>query len=151
MTIGVDFYVKKLWKYGKKVSLQIWDFAGEDRFRFLLPSYVAGASGGIFMYDITRYTSLKNFEDWLNIFRDGYHMKHTGTTLPVLMVGGKLDLSYKRSVSRQKALGIMRSQNLYDYMECSAKTGKNVENIFETITELLMQRAGFLAHETKKI
>ncbi|MCK4688545.1 MAG: GTP-binding protein, partial [Candidatus Lokiarchaeota archaeon] len=50
MTIGVDFHVKKLEINGLNVSLQIWDFAGEDRFRFLLPSYVIGASGGIFMY-----------------------------------------------------------------------------------------------------
>jgi small GTP-binding protein len=151
MTIGVDFYVKKLTMYGKKVSLQIWDFAGEDRFRFLLPSYVAGSSGGIFMFDITRYTSLKNFEDWLNIFRDGYNLKQIGNTLPVLTVGGKLDLEYKRSVSREQAEAVVRSQNLYEYMECSAKTGKNVEKIFETITRLLLQRSGLVTQETKHI
>ncbi len=49
MTIGVDFHIKKLNIEGKEVGLQIWDFAGEDRFRFLLPSYVFGTSGGIFM------------------------------------------------------------------------------------------------------
>ncbi|MBD3227243.1 MAG: GTP-binding protein [Candidatus Lokiarchaeota archaeon] len=151
MTIGVDFYVKKLNMYRKKISLQIWDFAGEDRFRFLLPSYVTGASGGIFMYDITRYSSLKNFDDWLNIFRDGYRMKQTGSTLPVLMVGGKLDLEYKRSVTREKARKVVRSQNLYDYIECSSKTGRNVEKIFEEMAQLLMRRAGLVTHETKNI
>jgi len=72
ITIGVDFHVKKLEVNGKKVLLQIWDFAGEKRFRFLLPSYVLGASGGIFMYDITRYSSLKNFPEWVKIFKNGF-------------------------------------------------------------------------------
>lgn len=149
MTIGVDFYGKKLMMYGKKVSLQIWDFAGEDRFRFLLPSYVHGASGGIFMFDITRYTSLKNFEDWLNIFRNGYHMNQHGNTLPILMVGGKLDLKYKRSVTHDQAKKAVQIQNLYDYIECSAKTGENVEELFQRLTRLLMQRSGFLTQETR--
>ena len=71
ITIGVDFHIKKLIIEEKRISLQIWDFAGEERFRFLLPSYVLGASGGIFVYDITRFTSLKNFQDWLDIFKLG--------------------------------------------------------------------------------
>ena len=71
ITIGVDFHIKKLDIQDKRVSLQIWDFAGEGRFRALLPSYVLGASGGIFMYDITRYSSLRNFQEWLTIFKKG--------------------------------------------------------------------------------
>ena len=66
MTIGVDFRMKQLKVNEKIVTLQIWDFAGEERFRFLLPHYITGASGGIFMYDITRYSSLKNLNEWIN-------------------------------------------------------------------------------------
>ena len=43
MTIGVDFEVKSLTVDGQKVKLQVWDFGGEERFRFLLPTYVRGA------------------------------------------------------------------------------------------------------------
>ena len=45
MTIGVDFEVKSLTVDGQKVKLKIWDFDGEERFRFLLPTYVKGAQG----------------------------------------------------------------------------------------------------------
>ena len=62
-TIGVDFQLKMIESEGQNVKLQIWDFAGEERFRFLLPSYVKGASGGIFMYDITNYASLSHISD----------------------------------------------------------------------------------------
>ena len=69
MTIGVDLYTKRLEVNGKVVSLRIWDFAGDNQnqFRNLLPNYVLGAAGGIFMYDITRIHSLRNVDEWLKI------------------------------------------------------------------------------------
>ena len=140
ITIGVDFHVKKIKVDDKLVSLQIWDFAGESRFRFLLPSYVVGASGGIFMYDVTRFSSLKNFPEWIEIFKKGF----TGSVekqLPVIMVGGKLDLSYKRAVSSKEAYELAKEQNLYGYIECSSKDGRNVEDIFTEIAKLMINRA----------
>ncbi len=142
ITIGVDFHVKKVDINGNRVSLQIWDFAGEDRFRFLMPSYVVGASGGIFMFDITRYTSLKNFDDWIEIFKKGY--KGDNHQMPVLMVGSKLDLEYKRAVSRDEAFELAKKNNLFGYLECSAKSGENVEDIFQEISRLMMIKAGLL-------
>jgi len=141
LTIGVDFHVKKVRVGDKLVSLQIWDFAGESRFRFLLPSYVVGSSGGIFMYDVTRFSSLKNFPQWIEIFKKGF----TGAIdkqLPVLMVGSKLDLSYKRAVSSNEAYALAKEHNLYAYIECSSKDGRNVEDIFTEIAKLMLIRAG---------
>ena len=142
ITIGVDFHVKKVEIAEKRVSLQIWDFAGEDRFRFLMPSYVTGASGGIFMFDITRYTSLRNFNDWIEIFKKGY--KSDNHQMPVLMVGSKLDLEYKRAVSREEAFELAKEHNLFGYIECSAKDGQNVAEIFQEISRLMMNKAGLL-------
>ena len=138
ITIGVDFHVKKIEIEGKRVSLQIWDFAGEERFRFLLPSYVIGASGGIFLYDITRYSSFKNFDSWLEIFKKGY--RGDNHQLPVLMVGSKLDLEYKRAVSREEAYELAKKNNLYGYIECSSKDGQSVEDIFLEIGRLMIKR-----------
>ena len=139
ITIGVDFHVKKIEIEGKRVSLQIWDFAGEERFRFLLPSYVIGASGGIFLYDITRYSSFKNFDSWLEIFKKGY--RGDNHQLPVLMVGSKLDLEYKRAVSREEAYEIAKKNSFYGYIECSAKDGQSVEDIFLEMGGLMIKRA----------
>ena len=141
ITIGVDFHVKKLTVNRKNVLLQIWDFAGESRFRFLLPSYVLGASGGIFMYDITRYSSLKNFPEWVKIFKNGY-IGDKDKPLPVIMVGGKLDLGFKRAVPSKEAFDLAKSHKLHGYIECSAKDGRNIEDIFEEIAKLMLLRAG---------
>ncbi len=139
ITIGVDFHVKRVNINGKSVSLQIWDFAGEERFRFLLPSYALGASGGIFLYDITRYSSIKNFDSWLEIFKQGYRgNKHK---IPVLLVGSKMDLEFKRAVSRAEAFDLAKNNNLYGYLECSAKNGRNIDDIFNQITRLMLRRA----------
>ncbi len=142
MTIGVDFHIKKLEIEEKRVSLQIWDFAGEDRFRFLLPSYVFGASGGVFMYDITRYSSLKNFQDWLDIFKQGY--KGPSNQIPIIMVGSKLDLEYKRAVPRAEAYNLAKNNNLTGYIECSSKDGRNVQEIFFEIGRIMMKQTNMI-------
>ncbi|MFX0029960.1 MAG: Rab family GTPase [Candidatus Hermodarchaeota archaeon] len=139
ITIGVDFHIKRLDIKEKRITLQIWDFAGEERFRFLLPSYVLGASGGIFMFDITRYSSLRNFQDWLDIVRQGY--KGPLDQIPIIMVGSKLDLEYKRAVSREEAFELARRNNLSGYIECSSKDGQNVNEVFFEIGRLMINKA----------
>ena len=136
MTIGVDFEVKTLEVNEKKVKLQIWDFGGEERFRFLLPTYVRGANAGLFMYDITNYSSLAHIDDWLMVIK-----KEVNYTLPILVVGGKADLSEEREVSHEDGINIAKSRDMEGFIECSAKSGENVEHTFEAITRLMLQNA----------
>ena len=142
MTVGADFYVKDLEIDGKKVVVRIWDFGGEQRFKVLLPSFAKGADGGIFMFDITRYTSVKNIDDWLSIFEKNVREKEL--RLPIIMVGGKLDLQEKRSVETEDAVELSEKYNLQGYFECSSKTGDRVEEIFESITRKMMKSTGLL-------
>ncbi|MBA7511096.1 hypothetical protein ES705_03829 [subsurface metagenome] len=142
MTIGADFSIKTFEIEGKKIVVRIWDFAGEERFRVLLPSFAKGADGGIFMYDISRYTSIKNLDDWLSIFERNVRDKQI--KIPIIMVGGKLDLEDKRSVETAEAIELSNTHNLQGIYECSSKTGVNVEDIFEFITRKMMEKAGML-------
>ena len=142
ITIGVDFHIKAVEIDGKKVTLQIWDFAGEDRFRFLLPSYAKGANGVIFMFDITRYASLNSVNEWLDVFRKSF--KEEEEEVPMIIVGGKLDLNERRTIPRSEAENIASEFQFHDYLECSAKTGENVEDIFNKITRVMMEKAGFM-------
>jgi len=137
MTIGVDFHIKKI-RIGDKIAkLQIWDFAGEDRFRFLMPAYVRGTKSGIFMYDLTRFSSLKNFKDWFEVFQEG--IKDQEGDIPLFMIGGKLDMEDKRAVPRQTAIDIANQNNFSGFVETSAKTGQNVEVAFQTLAEILIE------------
>ena len=109
MTIGVDFEVKSLEVSEKKVKLQIWDFGGEERFRFLLPTYVRGANGALFMYDITNYSSLAHIDDWLIIVRKEIRVEDT---FPIIVVGGKADLIEDREISGEEGINIARSRGV---------------------------------------
>lgn len=68
MTLGVNFHLKAIELDVEPVKLQIWDFAGEERFRYLFPSYIRGANGADFMYDITNYRSLTHVDDSSGIY-----------------------------------------------------------------------------------
>ncbi len=142
MTIGADFSIKVFEIEGKKVVVRIWDFAGEQRFKVLLPSFAKGADGGLFMYDISRYTSIKNLKDWLSIFER--NVRGQQIKIPIVMVGGKLDLEDKRSVEAAEAIELSKTHNLQGIYECSSKTGVNVEDLFEYITRKMMENAGML-------
>ncbi|MFO7795830.1 MAG: Rab family GTPase [Promethearchaeia archaeon] len=139
MTIGVDFNVKSVDTLGRKVKLQIWDFGGEERFRFLLPTYVRGASGGLFMYDITNFSSLAHIDDWLLVIRKEIKPENR---FPILVVGGKADLEEQKEVNSEEGIKIAKSRGLNGFIECSSKTGENVNKTFEAITQLMIKKSG---------
>jgi len=135
MTIGVDFEVKSLSVDEQKVKLQIWDFGGEERFRFLLPTYVRGARGGLFLYDITNYSSIAHIDEWISVIRKEEDI------FPIIVVGSKADLVENREVSSADGIKIARSRHVNGFIETSSKTGENVEKAFEALTSLMLDKA----------
>ena len=95
------------------------------------------------MYDITRFSSFRNFNNWMEVFKEG--SKRNENSMPLFMVGSKKDLEYKRAVSLEDAMSITEKYDeVNDYIECSAKTGENIELIFEKLIELIMKRQGLI-------
>lgn len=137
-TIGTDITKKSLEVKGKLISLQIWDFGGEEKYQVLFPSFVKGANGGIFMYDITRESSLKSIEPWISFFKDNQDI----LKVPIISVGGKSDLENLRIVTMENAIDMAQLHNLDGYYECSSKSGEKVEKIFKAITKLMMKKTG---------
>jgi Ras-related protein Rab-11A len=138
-TVGIDFFLKKLELDGNKISLQIWDFAGEEKFRFLLPGVTNGANGTIFMFDITRYVTFENLSKWLSVFKTAN--ENHDQTVPVLLVGSKTDLEGIRTVPYKEAKSFAQDNKLIGYIECSSKNGENVEELFRKITKVMLDKA----------
>ncbi|MBD3211624.1 MAG: GTP-binding protein [Candidatus Lokiarchaeota archaeon] len=134
MTIGVEFFLKEVEVDGQQCTLQLWDFGGQERFRFLLESYVLGAKGALLMFDLTRIQTLENLEQWVNIVRKG------DPNLPILFVGTKLDLEDEIMVQDDYAKSFLEELNLFDYIKISSKTGHNVQDAFELLTKRILER-----------
>ncbi|MFX0038808.1 MAG: Rab family GTPase [Promethearchaeota archaeon] len=135
LTIGTDFHSKTTIFNGKKVKLQIWDFGGEERFRFLLSQYCKGANGAFFLYDITNRNTLNQLPIWTQIMRE-----HAGN-IPIMLVGTKAHLEENRAVTREQGIQIAEDQNLSGFVEVSSKTGQNVEKLFEIMVSLLFEES----------
>ncbi len=134
MTIGVEFFLKETEIDTNHCTLQLWDFGGQERFRFLLESYVLGAKGALLMFDLTRLMSLENLQQWINIVRRG------DPNLPVLFVGTKLDLTDEIQVDDDYAMSFLNEFNLIDYIKISSKSGQNVGTAFEILTRTILER-----------
>ena len=133
LTIGVDFYSKTVIFEGKVTKMQIWDFGGEERFRFLLSQYCRGTDGAIFLYDITNRLTLEQLPNWLHIIREN------AGDIPVILAGTNLDLEYYREISYSEGLKVSRDYNLDGFIEVSPKTGENVNELFSMVLCSLFQ------------
>lgn len=135
MTIGVDFHVKTIDLHGKKIKLQIWDVGGEERFRFLLPTYCLGANAAFLLYDVTRYPTLDNIGEWTNI------VNQKSGDIPIMLVGSKIDIEDdQREVPREYGIQVAEKNKMASFGEISSKTGKNVNKTFEVLTELTLEK-----------
>ncbi|MEJ2251077.1 MAG: GTP-binding protein, partial [Candidatus Lokiarchaeota archaeon] len=112
----------------------IWDFGGEERFRFLLKQYCKGANGAFFLYDITNPITLDRLPDWTQIIR-----QHAGD-IPIVLVGAKLDLEKYRAVPREDGILAAKKYNMAAFIEVSSKTGQNVQKVFDVMTEVLFEK-----------
>ncbi|GAA5869785.1 hypothetical protein JCM3774_003847 [Rhodotorula dairenensis] len=86
-TIGASLLAKKLVIDNTKVHLQLWDAAGQERFRTLAPLFYRGALAAVLVYDVTDPASLQDVKFWMAEMR-----KNMPDELIVLVVGAKADL-----------------------------------------------------------
>ncbi len=121
------------------IRLQIWDFAGERRFRLFLPNYSRGATGCLLCYDITRRTSFDSLEEW-------YKIVNNNADNPIfILVGEKLDLAdIRRSVEYEHAEEFKEKYNIAYLFETSSKSGENNKMIFKTLTRSILRKKEFI-------
>ncbi len=135
-TLGAAILMKFIETETMRITMQIWDFAGEDKFSSLLPSYAKGSSAAIFMCDISKRDSITNIDKWLSKFNEG--LNNQDPKFPLIIVGGKLDLEDQRSLNKLDIEAVLTVRKEFDYLECSSKTGENVDLLFQTIVEKML-------------
>lgn len=125
-TVGVDFLIKNLSipESGKVVKLQIWDTAGQEKFRSITRSYYRGGAGALLVYDITRRETFEHLTMWLEDCR-----KYSNQNIVIMLIGNKCDLENKRAVSKEEGEAFAKQHGV-TFLETSAKTAENVEQAF---------------------
>ena len=132
-TIGVDFKTKNVkTRDGKSIKLKIWDTNGVERFRDIIKPCYKGTDGIILIYDVTNINSFNNLKNWLkDIKLNVYH------NTPIIVVGNKNDNEKYRRVTKEQGKNFSEKNGLI-FSECSAKTGENIDYIFNELTENIL-------------
>ena len=136
-TIGLDYRLKSIiLKDGKSIKLQIWDTAGQDRFRTITKHYYKGMHGIILIYDVTDRRTFESIRNWVSIIREVATEKVT-----IYLVANKIDMKENRKVEREEGEKLAKELGL-PFMEVSAKDGINVDEIFEDLVERIYKIYG---------
>ena len=123
-TIGVEFGAKNIKLEDKVYRIQIWDTAGQETFRSITRAYYKNSVCAFVVYDITNRNSFQNVKSWIEDCR-----KQSPKTVFMVLIGNKVDLEGSRQVSYEEG-SVFAEKNGMLFFETSAKTGKNIEEIF---------------------
>lgn len=122
-TIGIDFKIKTITMGKEKIRLQIWDTAGQQKFKTITQTYYRGAMGIVLTYAMNDRESFEDIENWVKQIK-----MHASDNVTKVLVGNKSDIddrkvSYSEGEALAKELGVR-------FFETSAKSGVNIEQLF---------------------
>ena len=134
ITIGVNHFVQDMQTKAKTdIKLQIWDLGGEDRFSFIVKTYVRGAGAGFVVFDTTRYSSYKNLGiRWLPGIRDEL------PDVPLILIGTKKDLE-GANTDPESYKHLMEEFNIKQIIFTSSKTGEKISESFQILANIYDQ------------
>ena len=125
-TIGVEFGAKNIEINKKIFRIQIWDTAGQENFRSITRAYYKNSVCALIVYDITNRSSFENIISWIEDCKG-----QSPKSIFIILVGNKNDLENERQVSYEEGLEFAKNNNIV-FFETSAKTGKNISELFQT-------------------
>lgn len=131
-TIGSNFFVKyvKFPEIEHMITLQIWDLAGQPRFRWVRYAFYKGAKGIVYAFDLTRKETMDNILTWKE------EVESKIGVIPNILVGNKLDLLTpdNRTIKVEEVNHLKQQVSAIEYFETSAKNGTKVEDVFSKLT-----------------
>ena len=123
-TIGVEFRAKNVVIRNTTYRIQIWDTSGKENFRSIIRAYYKNTACAFVVYDISNRNSFNNVGTWIEDCRNNSSEK-----IFMVLIGNKSDLADKRQVSTEEGRELAEKYEMKFY-ETSAKTGENVNDIF---------------------
>ena len=131
ITLGVNIVVKEITLDDRDtlVKLIFWDIAGQEKYDLSRQMFFQGCVGGLFVYDITRPSTLHDIESkWIPDLK-----KYGNEKAPYLLIGNKNDLEEMRAISIEEGKEFSDEVKALEFIEASAKSGENVEKAFKNL------------------
>ena len=126
-TLGFETHNKEFQLEQDKITAQIWDTAGQEKFGSLTASYYKNAKGALVVYDITDKASFDKVEQLVVDLKNGGDIN-----IYIILVGNKKDLENGRVITTEEGESLAKKLKL-GFCEVSAKTGDGIENAFQNL------------------
>jgi Ras-related protein Rab-1A len=135
-TLGVSISEKQINTEDEYVNLIFWDIAGQSKFEVMRRHFYQGAEAVVVIFDVTNRKSFESVSAWYSDIEK--HLQLHQETIVGFILGNKEDLINERKVSTEEAIEVAKNLNA-KYTETSAKTGKNIEGILNSLGESIIK------------
>jgi len=122
-TVVVSFMSRSVNIDGEMIEYLIWDTAGEEKFRSMMKKHYRDSAAAIVVYDIVSYNSFQYMKSWVK------EVTKWEPKAKLVVLGNKCDLKEQRQVPYDDGKSYADEVNAI-FMETSAKTGENIEEVF---------------------
>ena len=133
-TVGFEFFTFNIKMFGKIIKLQIWDTCGQELYRSLITNFYRNSSMAIIVYAINSKDSFENIDMWLKELRT-----HSNPDVKMFLIGNKVDLEKERQITKEQGEEFANMNKLNYFIEASAKTGINAQNVFIQAAKILYE------------
>lgn len=128
-TIGAAFLTKSVTLDSTTYKYQIWDTAGQEKYRALAPMYYRGAAAAIIVYDMTVEQTFAAVKTWVRELK-----QYAEPDIVLAIAGNKCDLEDLREIQFKDAMDYAEMQRAI-FVETSAKTAVNIGAMFVEISK----------------
>jgi small GTP-binding protein len=129
-TVGASSFLMTIHLPNASIPLCVWDTAGQEHFRSLVPMYARGAELACLVFDQSNARSFESLPKWLNYIEVEIGIKN------IVVVSNKCDL--ETVVAFNKSFDFCCERNLL-IVATSAKTGANIDLLFRKIAEQIYE------------
>ena len=136
-TSGIDLKTSSIEIKNKKIRVQLWDTAGQEKYKAITKNLFLKVQAALIVYDITNEETFNNLKTWVRSIKE-----ECGKQIQMLIIGNKNDLNEERVVDKNIAMEYAKEEKI-DYLETSSKTGDNIQKAITLLCEKVLENTEF--------